>query len=107
MVWLGKGLNKEADILSSVLIRLAGLATMVGGVGSFAIIWVSDWLSLLLLGAMIVPALAVLGALHRERFGWAATLIPLTVFVGLVLVIASWVLELKSVVFLDLGLEGV
>lgn len=48
------------------LIRLGGLATMVGGVGSFAITWLPDLLSMLL-GTALLPAILALRALHRER----------------------------------------
>ena len=77
---------------------------MVGGVGSYAMIWLPDWLSWLLLGATVLPAIAALRALHGERYGLAGTLGSLAVLVGLVLFIASWVLELTSLSFLALGL---
>jgi hypothetical protein len=86
------------------LIRLGGLVTMVGGVGSYAIIWLPDWLSMLLLAATIVPAMAALRALHSEHYGLAGTLGSLTVFVGVVLVVASWILKLKTPSVLGLGL---
>ncbi len=77
---------------------------MVCGVGSYATIWLPEQLSLLLLGAMIFPAIAALYALHRASYGLASTLISLTALVGLGFVIVSYLLELKAVSVLDFGI---
>ena len=77
---------------------------MVGGVGSYATIWLPEQLSTLLLGAMTFPAIAALYALHRASYGLAGTLIPLTTLVGLGLVIVSWLLKLKTDSVFSLGL---
>jgi hypothetical protein len=77
---------------------------MAGGVGSFAIIWLPDWLSMLMLAATIFPAIVALLALHSERYWLAGTLGALAVFVGLALIIASWILRLTTLIALELGL---
>jgi hypothetical protein len=77
---------------------------MVGGVSSYATIWLPEQLSILLLGAIPLPAIVALHALHRERYGLAGTLISLTAFVGLALIIVSWFLKLKTESILAYGL---
>ena len=79
---------------------------MVGAVSSYAIIWSPEWLSLLQLAVMFFPAIAALHVLHREREGysWPGTLASLASFIGLALIIVSWPLKLKTMLFLDAGL---
>jgi hypothetical protein len=84
---------------SSILIRLGGLAAMVGGVVYAGVGLVEERLAeylyyvdsisygfvavLLPLGAM--AAIVALHALQRERYGWLAAVVSLTAFVGLAL----------------------
>lgn len=86
------------------LIRLGGVATMVGAVSSYATIWAPEWLSGLQLGVMVFPAILALHALHRERegYGWPGALASLASCVGLVLIIVSWPLE--TLLTLSVGL---
>jgi hypothetical protein len=85
------------------LIRLGGLATMVGAVSSYATIWSPEWLSILQLSVMVFPAIAALHALQRERYGLPGALASLASFVGLVLIFVSWPLQLKTLLFLNVG----
>ena len=82
----------------SGLIRLGGLATMVGAACSYATIWVPEWLFGLQLSVMVFPGIAALHALHRERegYGWPGTLASLASFIGLAFLIVSWPLETTS-----------
>jgi hypothetical protein len=115
MLLLGKGVNKVADISSSMLIRLGGVVAMVSGVLYAAqglTVWLKEppfslsipyldsasdltWQILvnvtdvvLLVGALVaVAALAVLYILHRGVYGLAGTLVSLVAFVSLAFLI--------------------
>ncbi len=83
----------------TLLIRLGGLAAMVGGVVYAGVGLIEERLAeylyymgnigygfiavLLPLGAL--AAIAALHVLHRERYGWAGAVVSLTAFVGLAL----------------------
>jgi hypothetical protein len=74
------------------LIRLGGLAAMVGGVAYTALGLLVPFLEpiffvLLAIAAMV--AIAALHALQRERYGLPGTLASLTVFIGVVLILGS------------------
>jgi hypothetical protein len=133
MLLLGKGVNKVADILSSMLIRLGGLVAMVCGVLYAAqglTVWLSQppfslsipyldgasdltWQTLvnvtdvvLLVGALVaVAALAVLYILHRGVYGLAGTLVSLVAFVSLAFLIVFGLGDVFQWSF-GLGLES-
>ena len=97
---VGKGINKGAGVLSSILIRLGGLAAMAGGI----IFGVRE--SLLgrpdeppgLVTLFLLSEMAAIVALHflqrgRERYGRRGALASATAFVGLALMSASYVLS--------------
>jgi hypothetical protein len=74
------------------LIRMGGLAAVVGGVAYTALGLLVPFLEpmffvLLALGAM--AAIATLHTLQRERYGLPGTLASLTVFIGVVLILGS------------------
>jgi drug/metabolite transporter (DMT)-like permease len=74
------------------LIRLGGLAAMVGGVAYTALGLLVPFLEpiffvLLAIAAMV--AIAALHALQRERYGLPGTVASLTVFIGVVLILGS------------------
>lgn len=74
------------------LIRIGGLAAMVGGVAYTALSLLVPFLEpmffvLLALGAMV--AIAALHALQRERYGLPGMLASLTVFIGVVVILGS------------------
>jgi hypothetical protein len=83
---------KEKNMKRTSLIRLGGLAGIVGGVAYTALGLLVPFLEpmffvLLALGAIV--AIAALHALQRERYGLPGTLASLTVFIGVVLVLGS------------------
>src|SRR5918997_3917049 len=97
--FVGKGINKEAGVLSSILIRLGGLAAMAGGI----IFGVRE--SLLgrpddppgLVTLFLLSEMAAIVALHllqrgRERYGRKGTLASATAFVGLALTVGGYIL---------------
>jgi drug/metabolite transporter (DMT)-like permease len=74
------------------LIRLGGIAAMVGGVAYTVLGLLVPFLEpmffvLLALGAMV--ATVALHVLHRERYGLPGTLASLTVIIGVVLILGS------------------
>jgi hypothetical protein len=74
------------------LIRIGGLAAMVGGVAYTALGLLVPFLEptffvLLALGAMV--AIAALHALQRERYSLPGMLASLTVFIGVVVILGS------------------
>jgi hypothetical protein len=74
------------------LIRLGGIAAVVGGVAYTALGLLIPFLEpmffvLLALGAMV--AIVALHALQKERYGLPGTLGSLTVFIGVVLILGS------------------
>jgi hypothetical protein len=96
---VGKGINKGAAISSSILIRLGGLAAMVGGI----IFGVRE--SLLgrpdeppgLVTLFLLSEMAAIVALHllqrgRERYGRKGTLASATALVGLALTVGGYIL---------------
>jgi hypothetical protein len=98
--FVGEGINKEAGVLSSILIRLGGLAAMAGGI----IFGVRE--SLLgrpdeppgLVTLFLLSEMAAIVALHllqrgRERYGRKGTLASATAFVGLALTVGGYILS--------------
>ena len=108
---VGKGANKGAAISSSILIRLGGLAALVGGVatatlGVLTVFVVKSEIpgsvertiqkcsyELPVLNMLFFGALAAIVALHtlqRRRYGSRGTLAALAAFIGLVLLPVGW-----------------
>jgi hypothetical protein len=84
--------NQGVAISSSNLIRLGGLAAVVGGIVYAALTLLIPFLEPMffsLLGLGIMVAVAALHLLHRERYGLPGTLASLTIFIGVVLILGS------------------
>ena len=112
---VGKGIKKGAAISSSILIRLGGLAAIVGGITAttLGLLYVlqargvtldftekalqkgtyeTPVLTILLLG--VLAAIAALHILQRERYGRQGALASVVAFVGLVLIPVGWLMPL-------------
>ncbi len=77
---------------TSGLIRLGGLAAMVGGVVYTALGLLVPFLAPLLFSLLVLGATAAIAALHvlqRGRYGLPGALASLTAFVGLAVIIVS------------------
>jgi hypothetical protein len=84
--------NQGVAISSSNLIRLGGLAAVVGGIVYAALTLLIPFLEPMffsLLGLGIMVAVAALHLLQRERYGLPGTLAYLTIFIGIVLILGS------------------
>jgi hypothetical protein len=113
--------NEEAAMLASILIRLGGVAAMVGGVASATLgvltvlvlglkyeipgsiektIQKGGWeprvANMLLIGAL--AATVALHALQRLRYGSRGTLAALAAFIGLVLLPVGWLVAVAWLV---------